>query len=104
TIGGKGEDGLDVTELQDMTTLRGKVHLPYVQLLRLRRRHAAFHPRAPASVLDLHPAVFAIERSTIDEEQRILALHNVGAETVTVRLPGGFWRDLLTGERAVSHI
>jgi sucrose phosphorylase len=103
-IDGDGPDGLKLADLLDPETLRGMVHGPYVQLLRIRRANPAFHPRAPANVLDLHPGVFAIERSTIDDEQRIVALHNVSPETATMKLPGGAWRDLITGERVVGEM
>jgi hypothetical protein len=55
-------------------------------------------------VLDVAPGVFAIERWTIDEEQRIVALHNVAPGAATVKLPGGAWRDLITGERVVGQM
>jgi hypothetical protein len=55
-------------------------------------------------VLDLHVSVFALERWTIDDEQRVLALHNVAPDPATVKLPGGAWRDLITGERAVGEM
>ena len=57
-------------------------------VLRIRRATPAFHPRAPSSVLELDPRVFAIERWTIDDEQRVLALHNVSPDEATVKLPG----------------
>ena len=102
-VEGAGADGLRLADLLDPETLRGMVHGPYVHLLRIRRANAAFHPRAPQSVLDLHPSVFAIERWTIDDEQRIVALHNVSPDTATVKLPGGAWRDLITGERMMGE-
>lgn len=101
-VGGSGASALDVGDLHDLSTLRGMVYGPYVNLLRIRRSQPAFHPRAPANVVDIDPGVFAIERYTIDEEQRVLALHNVRRRAVDVRLPGGAWRDLITGERAVT--
>jgi glycosidase len=101
-VGGSGPSSLDVRDLHDLRKLRGMVFSPYLNLLRIRRSQPAFHPRAPANVVDVGPGVFAIERFTIDEEQRILALHNVCPDAVDVRLPGGAWRDLITGERAIT--
>ena len=103
-VEGSGSDALRLADLLDPETLRGMVHGPYVHLLRIRRANPAFHPRAPQSVLDLHPSVFAIERWTIDDEQRIVALHNVAPDEATVKLPGGAWRDLITGERVQGEI
>lgn len=104
TIDGEGPDALRVADLLDPETLRGMVHGPYLRLLRIRRATPAFHPRAPATVLDLDPRVFAIERWTIDDEQRIVALHNVSPDAANVKLPGGAWRDLITGERVMSEM
>jgi sucrose phosphorylase len=103
-VEGDGPDALRLADLLDPETLRGMVHGRYVQLLRIRRANPAFHPRAPASVLDRHPSVFAVERWTLDDDQRILALHNVGPERAAVKLPGGAWRDLITGERVVGEM
>jgi sucrose phosphorylase len=103
-IDGDGPDALRLGDLLDPETLRGMVHGPFVRFLRIRRATPAFHPRAPQSVLDLHTSVFALERWTIDDEQRVLALHNVAPDTAPVKLPGGAWRDLITGERVVSEM
>jgi sucrose phosphorylase len=103
-IDGDGPDALKVADLLDPETLRGMVHGPYVHLLRIRRANPAFHPRAPATVLELHPSVFAVERWTIDDEQRIVALHNVAPDPAQLKLPGGAWRDLITGERVQGEM
>ena len=103
-IDGDGPDALRIADLLDPETLRGMVHGEYLRLLRIRRATPAFHPRAPQSVLDLHPSVFALERWTIDDEQRVVALHNVSPDTAAVRLPGGAWRDLITAERVVGEM
>ena len=99
-----GPDGLRVSDLLDPETLRGMVHGPYLRLLRIRRATPAFHPRAPATVLDLDPRVFAIERWTIDDEQRDRRAAQRLARRGDGEAPGRRWRDLITGERVMSEM
>lgn len=55
----------------------------------------AFHPNGGQKVLDLHPALFAVQRIAPDGDTAVLCLHNVSDQTVTVDLPGGQFVDLL---------
>ena len=34
----------------------------------------------------------------------MVALHNVSPDSTTVKLPGGAWRDLITGERVMGEM
>lgn len=52
------------------------------RLLVVRARQPAFHPDAAQAIVDLGPALFAVQRAT--REQTILALHNVTNRPVTV--------------------
>ncbi len=69
----------------------GQVFQRYQQLLRVRRTQPAFDPANPQRVLDMHPAVFALQRSPL------LALHNLSGEVAAVDLPGDTWHDLVSG-------
>jgi sucrose phosphorylase len=74
-------------ELQDSGSLRCRVFYRFGDLLALRRAHRAFAPQAGQEVLDLGPAVFAVVRETADGRDRMLCLHNLTDNVVTVRLP-----------------
>jgi sucrose phosphorylase len=89
-------------ELATRTSLRSAVFSNYVRLLEIRTTEPAFHPLGGQSVLELHPAVFALERTNPAGDRRVIALHNVSGDTVTVTLPdSGQRRDLISGQ-AVS--
>jgi hypothetical protein len=69
-------------ELADQSSLRARVFKQYRQLLLAKSASAAFHPHGTQQVLDLHPAVFAVERISPDGKARVLCLHNISAEKV----------------------
>lgn len=78
-------------ELQDPATLRAQVYRRYSQLLRARAASPAFHPCGEQQVLDLHPAVFAVLRTSptstdeqIQSSQSILCLQNITDQPVTI--------------------
>ncbi|MBT3058065.1 MAG: sugar phosphorylase [gamma proteobacterium symbiont of Ctena orbiculata] len=71
----------------------GQVFPEYIRRLRLRRGIRAFHPEAPQQLLDLQDGVFGLERNSPDGRERLLAIHNLTADTLSVALPG-----LLDGE------
>jgi sucrose phosphorylase len=84
-------------ELHAEGSIRQRVYAGYRRLLDVRRTQPAFHPLAGQRVLNLHPAVFALERQPLDDSPPLLALHNVTGESVALDVPSGTWRDLLTG-------
>ncbi len=78
-------------------SIRHRVYTRYMHLLAIRTAEPAFHPLGRQTVLDLHPAVFAVERTAPDGSSRVVALHNVSGKSVTVTPPGGErWHDLVT--------
>jgi sucrose phosphorylase len=64
----------------------GQVFPTFVRLLELRRRQPAFHPDAAQKILALGDAIFCLERSTVDDGQRILLLANLTAQSQTLPL------------------
>jgi sucrose phosphorylase len=77
---------------------RRAVFTRYQQLLEVRTREAAFHPLGTQTILDVDPAVFAIERIAPDHSDRVIALHNVSDRVITAALPPsvtGAWIDLI---------
>jgi glycosidase len=55
-------------------------------LIRTRRKQAAFHPHGPQRVLLTNAAVFALLRSSPDQSEHIVCLHNVSDQPQTVHL------------------
>jgi len=88
--------------LADPESLRAQVFHGYRRLIETRAAEAAFHPGGAQQVLDLHPALFALLRTSPDGRERIAALHNVSGESARASLrdlgSNAGWRDLLTGE------
>ena len=62
----------------------------------------AFHPHASKRISEVHPSVFGIERISPDGGSRVLCLHNLSAEEVSLSdLRLG--QDLLTGTSLKSQ-
>ncbi|MDJ0778853.1 MAG: sugar phosphorylase [Gammaproteobacteria bacterium] len=72
--------------------------------IRLRIRQPAFHPNATQFTLQLGEALFGFWRQSMDRSQSVFAIHNLGAETITIPamslnlIGGDRWHDLLSGE------
>ena len=81
--------------LADDRSHQSRVFAGYRRMLAVRRAHPAFHPFSRQTILNLHPAVFAVLRQTSDGTERILCLTNVSAQPQSLTLPAGRWRDLL---------
>jgi sucrose phosphorylase len=94
--------GLDrlADELERPGCLRHTVFTRCRALLQVRRRERAFDPFGAFSFPALHSSVFAIARTAAQGGSRVLALHNLRGESVTVPIPDGFrgpTQDLTTG-------
>ena len=74
-------------ELGQPGSLRQLVFDGYCQMLRVRAAEAAFHPLGQQEVLDLHPAVFALLRSSGNGRSHILCLHNVSNQSLDLCIP-----------------
>jgi len=75
-------------ELTDKSSLRHKVFYPYLRMLNIRSGERAFHPNGAQTVLDCHPSVSTILRSSVTEEEHILCFHNVSDEPQDICLTG----------------
>ena len=86
-------------------SIHARVFHEYVRLLRLRAKHPAFHPDGEQKVLDLGDNVFAIERTAPDNSEKIVAISNLAAQQVDVRIDdrtatlsnADKWNNLITG-------
>jgi sucrose phosphorylase len=91
--------------LDDKNSLRSKVFTRYRQLLLARSSSPAFNPQGMQKILDIHPAVFAVERISPDNESHVLCLHNVSAQMVTFATNYSSAIDLFTNQTLqVSNI
>lgn len=70
-------------QLADENSLRFKVFSKYSELLKTRSMSPAFDPHGTQKIIDLHPSVFAVERTSPDGRSRMLCLHNVSQKSVT---------------------
>ncbi len=92
-------------ELADETSLRSKVFTRYSQLLKARSNTSAFHPHGAQKILDLHPAVFAVERISPDKKSRVLCLHNVSQQQISFSTDYKSATDIFTGqEKYITNI
>ena len=76
-------------ELADPDTVAHQVFARYKALLQVRQREPAFHPAGSQKVLDLHPALFSFVRTAPDDSSRVLCIHNVANQPVTLTLDLG---------------
>jgi glycosidase len=78
-------DGAELERLIDLPlTDCGQVFPEYIRRLRIRRGIKAFHPDAPQRVVDMPQGIFAVERTSLDAAQRILAIHNMTGQPLTL--------------------
>jgi sucrose phosphorylase len=76
----------------------------YVELLRGRAIHKAFHPNGEQRIISSHPALFCLLRISPDGQEQVLCLHNISArpqsfEANVAQLSiGEDLHDLLSGE------
>lgn len=68
-------------------SLRARVFSTYRHLLQVRAQHQAFHPNCAQRILDLHPAIFAVQRISPAGDETVICLHNVADVPVVCTLP-----------------
>jgi sucrose phosphorylase len=96
-------------ELADAHSLRSRIWRGLEKLLRIRRAQSAFHPQAAQKVLDIDRRLFAVRRISSGNNERLLCLHNVSDEPISITGLGTemssvkAWTDLLTGRRYVPE-
>jgi len=90
-------------ELAETGSIRQLVFSGYLRMLAVRQGNSAFHPNGGQKVLDPHPAIFAILRTSPDGQNRVLCLHNVSSTSVEITdlqfAADGEITDLISGER-----
>ncbi len=76
-------------QLSDSDSLRSKVFARLSQLLKTRSSSPAFHPYGIQKIIDLHPSVFAVERTSPDGNEAVLCLHNVSQRSASFSTKNG---------------
>ncbi len=98
-------------ELADPSSLRHAVFYNYRNLLACRIQQCAFHPNGKQQVLQLNDSVFSLLRTSPDEKEYILALHNVSDQPQSITMAPAAWgisdsdsvTDLLNGNTHSAH-
>ena len=76
-------------QLADPSSLRHRVFYPYLQLIRSRASHSAFHPGAAQRVLlpdeTGNPSLFAVVRTSIADGRSVLCVHNTSSQKQHLR-------------------
>jgi sucrose phosphorylase len=70
--------------LSDPRSRPARVFFRLQHLLKIRRRHPAFHPYGFQQILQVAPEVFCLLRSSPNQQDHILCLHNVSEQPVTL--------------------
>jgi sucrose phosphorylase len=94
-------------ELQHSDSFRKQVYSRYATLIKIRRQHPAFHPKAAQHALDVGDAVFGLRRTSRDMKEQILILCNVTDRPQVAKLPENFSgtsTDLLTGKHFSEQV
>jgi len=85
-------------ELADPQSLRARVFVRFYQLFSARSNSRAFDPHGRQKILDLHPSIFALERFSPDGTARVLCLHNVSQQKITLSTLYESGTDLFTSQ------
>jgi len=97
------------TALVDPNTRQRRVLFRLGHLLKIRRRHTAFHPSGSQQILFCASEVLAVLRTSPDGSDQVLCLQNVSGHDVTVNLQHTapsfvpHSRNLIDGRQAVSQ-
>jgi sucrose phosphorylase len=90
-----------IEDLNNPQSFRSKVFYPYINIIKTRKNQHAFHPNSDFEILDIHPKVFTIRRSS--EDQTIHAVTNISSSEVSIQLTDmgvtSLRTDLITGDR-----
>ena len=91
-------------ELSERGSRRELVYSALTRLLRERRKHRAFHPEGPQTVLSLHRQIFAVERQSPDGSEKILSIINLSDAPVSLQPKFRGRVDVITGTTLEKQI
>lgn len=98
-------------ELCNKESLRHMILHGYLDLLKQRTSHPAFHPAAIQKVLFLNASVFSLWRGSLDHQSGVICLHNVSNQPQGISIDmkvlpieeKPYWVDLFTKQRFASE-
>ncbi len=70
--------------LRDKTCATSKIFNRYLEILEERKKHKAFHPDGKQRIINLGNKLFAVERTSPDNQEVIIAIFNMTAKRVEV--------------------
>ncbi|MCP4253428.1 MAG: sugar phosphorylase, partial [Candidatus Scalindua sp.] len=76
-----------IESLENPDTLTSKIIHKLNALIAIRTKQSAFHPNGTQDILRIKPEIFAVFRTSTDEEQNILSLINVTDDEIQVTIP-----------------
>ncbi len=90
-------------ELSNPASRTSKVFNAYTHYLGIRNNHPAFNPLAPQQILNMDPRVFALLRSSEDQNEQVLCIINISDKELELSVDPGItnslaWFDLLTNQ------
>jgi len=85
-------------EVNDPASQRHMVFHSLSNLISKRQNLDAFNPEGEQKILDIHPSLFSVERSSPDSRQLLLSLINVSPNMVEVMLEHPCKYDVLSGK------
>jgi len=92
-------------ELRNPDNLRYKVFAKYKELIKRRTGEKAFHPNGEQRVILENKHIFALLRTSVDDSERIVCLHNVSSKIQVIKIKPekvGFqclaFRDIISGK------
>ena len=72
--------------LGNRTSIASRVFREYLQRLRTRAQHRAFHPMGRQDILDLPDCLFGVRRTSPDQNETIISINNISAEQQVIDL------------------
>jgi sucrose phosphorylase len=91
-------------ELDDPDSLRARIYQGYYHLLSIRKQNSVFHPYGGQKILNLHPKIFSLLRTSPDGQSQMLCLHNVTNQSLdlVVNVSELFLGDVCTLQNVVT--
>jgi len=77
-----------IRSLEDEDSIRNLIYRGFRELLKIRRRHPAFNPASPQTILKLDTEVFALIRTAFDNSESVLCLQNTSRRRIHMKLDG----------------
>jgi sucrose phosphorylase len=73
--------------IDDPDTLTSKIIRKLNSIISLRTKQSAFHPNGAQKILKVKPEIFAVLRTSPNEDQHILSLINITDDEIQIAIP-----------------